>query len=73
MVINAADGDSLNLSTAILDGMKARLEATGRRPVLVHISGQGIIFDTAQGALDAAFAANPYDARDVICATPVEY
>lgn len=63
VVLNVADCDDVALTGAVLDGMRARFAATGRRPVLVHTSGTGVIMDNAHGVLDPALAAAPYDVR----------
>ncbi|KZV99411.1 NAD(P)-binding protein [Exidia glandulosa HHB12029] len=64
VVINTADCTDVNLTRAILDGMKDRYKETGRRPVLIHTSGSSVLSDTAAGVLDPSVAAAPYDDTD---------
>lgn len=62
-MINVASCDDTDLTRAVLEGMKARFEATGRRGVLVHTSGALVIADGAHGVLDPETAAHPFDVR----------
>ncbi|KZV88154.1 NAD(P)-binding protein [Exidia glandulosa HHB12029] len=64
LVINTADADDFDLTAAVLAGLKERYKETGRRPVLIHTSGTGILADSAGGVLDPAVAAAPYDDAD---------
>ncbi|EJD37988.1 NAD(P)-binding protein [Auricularia subglabra TFB-10046 SS5] len=64
LVINVADCDDTELTAAVLRGLKKRFEKTGRRPVLIHTSGTGVICDRAHGVLNQAVASAPYDDAD---------
>ncbi|KZV99408.1 NAD(P)-binding protein [Exidia glandulosa HHB12029] len=61
LVINTADCDDVDLTAAVLAGLKERFQETGRRPVLIHTSGTGVLADAAGGTLDPAVAAAAYD------------
>ncbi|EJD45667.1 NAD(P)-binding protein [Auricularia subglabra TFB-10046 SS5] len=61
LVLNIADCDDVGLMKATLEGMKLQFNETGKRPVLIHTSGTGMIMDKAPGVFNAAFAVNPYD------------
>ncbi|KZV94899.1 NAD(P)-binding protein [Exidia glandulosa HHB12029] len=64
VVVNTADCTDVNLTRAILEGMKERYKQTGRRPVLIHTSGANVLGDKAAGVLDPDVAAAPYDDAD---------
>ncbi|KZV99404.1 NAD(P)-binding protein [Exidia glandulosa HHB12029] len=64
IVMNIADCDDVGLTVAVLEGMKQHFEATGRRPILIHTSGTGVISDGAHGVLNPAVAAAPFDDAD---------
>lgn len=49
IVIAAADADDIDACEAILAGMRRRHERTGKRPVLIHTSGTGVLADQARG------------------------
>ncbi|KZV94948.1 hypothetical protein EXIGLDRAFT_611195, partial [Exidia glandulosa HHB12029] len=61
LVFNIADCDDVPMTVAVLAGLKERFEQTGRRPVLIHTSGTGVIMDKAQGVLDPKVAAEAFD------------
>ncbi|EJD45662.1 NAD(P)-binding protein [Auricularia subglabra TFB-10046 SS5] len=61
VVFNIADCDDVGLTEAILEGTKLRFQATGKRPVLIHTSGTGVIMDWSHGVLDPQVAAAPID------------
>ncbi|KAJ7737432.1 NAD(P)-binding protein [Mycena maculata] len=49
VVFSLADCDDLPAAEAVLRGLKKRFEATGRKPVLIHMSGTGCLGDNAKG------------------------
>ncbi|CDO71823.1 hypothetical protein BN946_scf184939.g47 [Trametes cinnabarina] len=44
-----ADADDLDAVQAFIRGLKARHEKTGKRPILIHTSGTGVLTDHANG------------------------
>ncbi|KAH9840267.1 uncharacterized protein C8Q71DRAFT_795377 [Rhodofomes roseus] len=52
IVFSCADADYLPWTTALLKGLKARFDATAVAPVLIHISGTGILLFTSDPAGD---------------------
>lgn len=61
IVLNTADADDLELTKAILRGIK-RTTAGGKRPILIHTSGTGVaskkptgIFDPNQKVYNVSF------------------
>lgn len=61
LVLNIADCDDVGLMKATLEGQKLRFQEKGKRPVLIHTSGTGMIMEKAHGEFNAEFADNPYD------------
>ncbi|KAL0566424.1 hypothetical protein V5O48_015590 [Marasmius crinis-equi] len=55
VIVAMADCDDLDAATAINAGMKKRFEATGKRPILIHTSGTGVIVDNALGEYTSDF------------------
>ncbi|KAL0569748.1 hypothetical protein V5O48_012209, partial [Marasmius crinis-equi] len=49
VVLAMADCDDLDAAAAINAGMKKRFETTGKRPILIHTSGAGVLADGALG------------------------
>ncbi|KAI9061094.1 NAD-P-binding protein [Trametes sanguinea] len=49
VVFSCADADNLDAVQALIRGMKARKERTGKRPILIHTSGTGVLTDHANG------------------------
>ncbi|KAJ7057356.1 hypothetical protein C8F01DRAFT_1307497 [Mycena amicta] len=50
VIVSTADCDDLQAMESILRGTKARFEATGVKPTLIHMSGTGCLGDNAKGA-----------------------
>ncbi|KAH9834472.1 uncharacterized protein C8Q71DRAFT_143340 [Rhodofomes roseus] len=50
VVFSVADADYLPWTTALLKGLKARFDATGVAPILIHASGAGILLFTSDPA-----------------------
>lgn len=50
VVVDTANADHLEAINALIQGMKARKEKTGHRPLFIHTSGTGVLVDDARGA-----------------------
>ncbi|KAH7097024.1 hypothetical protein BKA62DRAFT_624379 [Auriculariales sp. MPI-PUGE-AT-0066] len=55
VVVNAADANDVVLVDAIITGLKARKERTGKRAVFLHTAGVLVVADAAQGEWDPDF------------------
>ncbi|KAH9052952.1 hypothetical protein EDB83DRAFT_1181456 [Lactarius deliciosus] len=49
IIIHTADADDQKAATAILRGLKARHDKTGKIPIYIHTSGTGVLMDNAAG------------------------
>ncbi|TDL24607.1 NAD(P)-binding protein [Rickenella mellea] len=54
VVVNAADSDYLPLTSAIIAGLKERAKKGGKKPLLFHTSGTGVIYVGTEGKFVAA-------------------
>jgi len=70
-VVALADSDDVPANAAILRGLKARFEKTGKAPVLVHASGIAFISDDALGSHLSERVWNDNEV-DAINAIPIE-
>ncbi|KAJ3284054.1 hypothetical protein HDU79_008526 [Rhizoclosmatium sp. JEL0117] len=63
VVVNAADAaDHLAGTNAIIDGLKLRAKTSAKQPILVHVSGTGVIMDNLLGEpSDVVYADNDYE------------
>ncbi|KAH8990309.1 hypothetical protein EDB92DRAFT_1865722 [Lactarius akahatsu] len=52
IIIHTADADDQNAAKAILRGLKARYDQTGKVPIYIHTSGTGVLTDNAAGLHD---------------------
>lgn len=50
VVFNTANCDHRESAAAIVSGLALRKARTGRRPILIHTSGAGVLSDTSNGA-----------------------
>ncbi|KAI8980060.1 NAD-P-binding protein [Trametes punicea] len=49
VVLSLADADDLPSVQAFIQGLKSKHEKTGKRPILIHTSGTGVLTDHARG------------------------
>ncbi|KAF9046918.1 hypothetical protein BDZ89DRAFT_1099356 [Hymenopellis radicata] len=49
VVFACADADDLGAATAILAGLKKRFELVGKKPILIHTSGTGVLATESHG------------------------
>ncbi|TBU33512.1 NAD(P)-binding protein [Dichomitus squalens] len=49
VVFQQADADDVEATKAIISGLKRRFEKTGKKPILIHTSGTGLLIDNARG------------------------
>ncbi|KAI9439805.1 hypothetical protein H4582DRAFT_1549586 [Lactarius indigo] len=52
VIIHTADADDQKAAKALLHGLKARYDKTGRIPIYIHTSGTGVLMDNAAGLRD---------------------
>ncbi|KAJ7051428.1 hypothetical protein C8F01DRAFT_1212685 [Mycena amicta] len=65
VIVSTADCDDLQAMESILRGTKARFEATGVKPTLIHMSGTGCLGDNAKGAFASTKVYNDLDIPEI--------
>lgn len=49
IVINVADSDNLALAKTLIEGLKVKAKTSKGKPILIHTSGTGIVFERPDG------------------------
>ncbi|EJF64709.1 NAD(P)-binding protein [Dichomitus squalens LYAD-421 SS1] len=65
VVIQQANADDMEVTKAVLAGLKRKFEKTGKKPILIHTSGTGILIDNARGEYASPTITSDLDAAAI--------